>query len=135
MSEKTPATTSAPEPTEKRKTLQSANSMNQMTSQLSGKNTLKEFSQTFDYVIVFPMEEGGNLTPAAKYVCKELLAAGFEIFPYLSVQDDELIVMFRIPVSVLPSRYEGLKKSLTFLCISYFRFLSWPNSQIRSIIN
>lgn len=69
-------------------------------------HAVEEFSQTYDYCMVFPMkkvkDENGKRyeqTEAAKYCVTELLAAGFEIYPYPSVQDDELLVLIRCPVS------------------------------------
>lgn len=66
---------------------------------------IEEFSQTFDYCMVFPMkkvkDENGKhfeQTEAAKYCVSELLGAGFEIYPYNSVQGDELLVLIRCPV-------------------------------------
>ena len=66
---------------------------------------VEEFSQTYDYCMVFPMKkvktDSGKTfeqTDAAKYCVSELLAAGFEIYPYTSVQGDALIVLIRCPV-------------------------------------
>ncbi len=68
----------------------------------------QEFTASFDYVIVFPMIEvkkdnGGvrEQSPVAKHVMHAMLSAGLEIYPYLSVQDDELLVLFRCPLDVL----------------------------------
>ncbi len=64
-----------------------------------------EFTETFDYVIVFPMianKDGSNeQSPVARFVMHQMLGAGLEIYPYLSVQDDELLVLFRCPLIVL----------------------------------
>ncbi len=65
----------------------------------------KEFTQTFDYVIVFKMVEkkdgSSEQSPVARFVMHQMLGAGLEIYPYLSVQDDELLVLFRCPLNVL----------------------------------
>ncbi len=65
----------------------------------------KEFTQTFDYVIVFKMAENkdgsSEQSPVARFVMHQMLGAGLEIYPYLSVQDDELLVLFRCPLIVL----------------------------------
>jgi hypothetical protein len=61
----------------------------------------EEFSATFDYVIVFPLllvhgkREQNDIT---KHVMHTMLDRGFELYPYLSVQDDELICLIRCPV-------------------------------------
>jgi hypothetical protein len=64
---------------------------------------ISEFSATFDYVMVFKMDEDNNGVPsqsaAAKTCMNAMLSAGLEIFPYLSVQKDELYVLIRAPVS------------------------------------
>lgn len=57
-----------------------------------------EFSATFDYVMVFPMKDSDQ-TKVAKHCIHEMFNAGLELFPYLSVQDDELLVLIRCPVS------------------------------------
>ena len=72
-----------------------------------GKN-ITEFSGAFDFVIVFPMQEvteaDGSFrreqSDTAKHVMHAMLNAGLEIYPYLSVQDDELLVLFRAPVGI-----------------------------------
>ena len=81
--------------------LNSAHSMNNIRSSITS-GAPKEFTAAFDYVIVFPMVDGQQ-SPAAKDVMHELIAAGLEVFPYLSVQEDELLVLFRCPVSPFPS--------------------------------
>jgi len=64
----------------------------------------EELSAAYDMVMVFPME-GGNggyqQTPTAKFAVSEMNKAGLETFSYLSIQDDELIVLIRCPVSFL----------------------------------
>lgn len=62
----------------------------------------EELSAQYDYVMVFPMEgEPGSMkqTNVSKYCVQEITKAGLETFSYLSVQDDELIVLVRCPVS------------------------------------
>jgi hypothetical protein len=62
----------------------------------------EELSASYDYVLVFPMEgPPGQMkqTTAAKYAVREMERAGLETFSYLSVQNDELIVLVRCPVS------------------------------------
>jgi len=78
------------------------NAMSDSTSILR-KEELKEFSQTFEYVMVFPMVGDTKETQSvtAKYVIHKMLGAGFELYPYLSVQKDELIVLIRCPASYL----------------------------------
>lgn len=64
----------------------------------------EELSAQYDYVMVFPMEgEPGSLkqTKTAKFAVEEMNKAGLETFSYLSVQDDELIVLVRCPVSAI----------------------------------
>jgi hypothetical protein len=61
---------------------------------------VSEFSQTFDYVMVFPMN-GETQSEEARYCIGHMLAAQLEIFPYLSVQKDELLVLIRCPVRSL----------------------------------
>lgn len=72
-----------------------------------------EFSETYDYVMVFPMsekadkkknvdyDEGEEMKQSnvAKHCMSAMVARGLEIFPYLSVQSDELYVLVRCPVS------------------------------------
>lgn len=61
-----------------------------------------EFSAQFDYVMVFKMVDGPNgseQSVTAKNCINAMLTAGMEIFPYLSVQKDELYVLIRAPVS------------------------------------
>jgi hypothetical protein len=58
----------------------------------------KEFSQKYDYCIVFPMEADKTESAVAKHCIKEMIGAGLEIYPYLSVQEDELYVLIRTPV-------------------------------------
>jgi hypothetical protein len=57
-----------------------------------------EFSDGFDYVMVFPMKEV-HQTKVTKFCIHEIMEAGLEVFTFLSVQDDELLVLIRCPVS------------------------------------
>ena len=62
-----------------------------------------ELSAHYDYVMVFKLEQEENgqrkQTAAAKDCMKSMIAAGLEIFPYQSVQKDEMYVLIRAPVS------------------------------------
>lgn len=59
----------------------------------------RDFSCQFDYVIVFPLHgEEHRQSMEARHVVHTMLRAGLELFSYLSVQKDELIVLFRCPV-------------------------------------
>lgn len=69
----------------------------------------------YDYVMVFPMEgPAGQMkqSATAKFSVQEMHKAGLETFSYLSVQNDELIVLVRCPVS--PSNTKCVLKTLTF---------------------
>lgn len=62
----------------------------------------ENFSETFDYVLVFPMDKDEasgkySQSPVAKHCLHAMLDAGLEIYPYLSIQGDELYVLFRSP--------------------------------------
>lgn len=67
-----------------------------------GQVEINEFAQTFDYCMVFPMKKDSNgifqQSPVAKYCVQEMVNAGLECFPYLSVQGDEMLVLIRCPV-------------------------------------
>lgn len=59
-----------------------------------------EFLASYEYVIVFPMQDDRiTETLEARYCMQEMLRAGLEIFPYKSIQDDELLVLVRAGVS------------------------------------
>jgi hypothetical protein len=58
----------------------------------------EEFTDQFDYVMVFPLKNFTDESKETKHCLHEILAAGMEIYPYKSVQDDELIVLIRCPV-------------------------------------
>mmetsp|Transcript_27752 Transcript_27752/g.59816 ORF Transcript_27752/g.59816 Transcript_27752/m.59816 type:complete len:763 (-) Transcript_27752:195-2483(-) len=59
---------------------------------------VSEFSMLFDYVVVFEMV-GAEQSPVAKFVIHAMLSAGLEVFPYLSVQSDELYCLVRCPLA------------------------------------
>ncbi len=63
-----------------------------------------DLSAAYDYVMVFPMEGADSSvkkqSELSKSVMKIMEDAGLEIFPYLSVQDDELLVLIRCPVKL-----------------------------------
>lgn len=63
----------------------------------------KRFAAQFDMVIVFPVVEHAvnGQSHLARYVMHTMLTAGLEIFPFLSVQDDEIVVLIRCPVRSL----------------------------------
>ena len=56
------------------------------------------YSETFDYVMVFPLKDGVQ-SDYTKDTVHRMLEAGLEVFTYKSVQEDELLVMIRAPVS------------------------------------
>jgi hypothetical protein len=78
-----------------------------------------EFSNSYDYVMVFPLNGSSHefQSKVAKHAIHEMLDAGLELFTYRSVQDDELIVLIRCPVSSLFSL--SLFSHLVFLFFSY----------------
>jgi hypothetical protein len=73
----------------------------------------EELSAGYDYVLVFPMDGTPGAytqTAASKFVVDEMTKAGLETFSYLSIQDDELIVLVRCPVrSLFYLRFYNLK--------------------------
>lgn len=72
-----------------------------------------EFSMQFDYVAIFPWLPGD-----AKWKSNEefhivrmvrwIAESGLEIYPYLSVQDDELIVLIKAPPGLLEKYADGI---------------------------
>jgi hypothetical protein len=102
-------------------------------NEMATKSTLKhfgknEFSEQFDYVMVFKMVETDTQpeqSAAAKTCISAMLTAGLEVFPYLSVQKDELFVLIRAPVSY------GCCPCRKHLCVIYTRFhpRSWRSSR------
>lgn len=63
-----------------------------------------DFAETFDYVMVFPLKDLTTQTKECKHCLNAMLEAGLEIYPYKSVQDDELIVLVRAPVRLFRLR-------------------------------
>lgn len=63
----------------------------------------KTFTAQFDFVIVFPVVKHApkGQSHIARYVMHTMLNAGLELFPFLSVQDDEIVVLIRCPVRLL----------------------------------
>ncbi len=59
-----------------------------------------EFSSAFDYVMVFPMkgDQHQYQSNVSRHCINVMISAGLEVFPYLSVQNDELLVLIRAPV-------------------------------------
>lgn len=78
------------------------NAGNQNVAFPGTQETSCELSAHYDYVMVFKLETGENgqrrQTAAAKDCMKAMIAAGLEIFPYPSVQEDEIYVLIRAPV-------------------------------------
>jgi hypothetical protein len=60
-----------------------------------------EFSSQFDYVFIFPMLEKdySKQSPYAQHIADVFVNTGLELFSYLSVQNDELIILVKCPVS------------------------------------
>jgi hypothetical protein len=59
-----------------------------------------KFTGQYDYVMVFPInKDTGEQSNETKFCIHEILDAGLEIFPYKSIQEDELYVLIRCPVS------------------------------------
>ena len=76
--------------------------------ELKGMETViyaQDFHKMFDYVFVFPLilkiGFGYELTKESVEVTMQLKKYGAEVFPYLSVQKDELIVLIKFPTDVL----------------------------------
>ena len=59
-----------------------------------------DFAGEFDFVAVFPIEDGKQ-TDICKHFCQELLHAKFELFAYLSAQEDELYVLINATEDIL----------------------------------
>lgn len=85
----------------KRKSATAVYGYNDARSSLVVNHDSNDFSSTYDYVLVFPMggENHDEQTKYAKYCIHNMMAAGLEVFTYLSVQYDELLVLIRAPVS------------------------------------
>lgn len=66
----------------------------------------KDFSDTYDFVMVFSLDVPGNLEMQSnhmKHCIAQMLKAGLEIYPYPSVQEDEAIILIRVPEDILAS--------------------------------
>ena len=66
----------------------------------------QEFSAGYDYVMVFPLDGEKDVKPkkqsdAARGIVKLMTDAGLEVFSYLSVQDDEMLVLIKAPVRII----------------------------------
>lgn len=96
------------------------NFYNGVKTVLSSKNVEnKDFLAKFSYCMVFPLQqktrsnadmtsdpeyivhEGFKQTDACKDICHTMVNVGLEIFPYLSIQEDELIVLITAKDEVL----------------------------------
>lgn len=64
------------------------------------------FASRFDYVIIFKMEGDHykEQSITAKHCIRSMVEADLEVYTYLSVQEDELIVMVTCGVSSALSR-------------------------------
>lgn len=80
--------------------IQSNFSVNMEMSNSSAPAGAGEFAQEFDYVAVFKMEKGKQ-SPVAQHFCQSLIKGKFEIFSYMSKQEDELIVLINATEGVL----------------------------------
>lgn len=67
-----------------------------------------DFASQYDYVFVFNMDlvkdrDDGvrEQSIAAKHCIYSMLQAGLDIYPYLSMQEDELIVLVKASVSLI----------------------------------
>ena len=69
-------------------------------SQTGGSSDATDFASQFEYVMVFPYKDGKE-SDFSRFTCQLLLKAGLELFPYLSVQKDELIVLITCKDEVL----------------------------------
>jgi hypothetical protein len=71
---------------------------------LQGADDPYEFSHFFDYVMVFKMlgKQYDTQSKLAKYCIHQMMKVGLEIYPYLSIQNDELILLIRASVSEIP---------------------------------
>jgi hypothetical protein len=85
---------------------------------------IQDFYQSFEYTMVFPMimEDGSDFDPKdpdsavqsneAKYVINTMLHVGFKVYTFLSVQKDELYVLFTAPQSILGSFADAINFKL-----------------------
>eukprot|EP01040_Poterioochromonas_malhamensis_P012080 gene12080-13202_t len=70
-----------------------------------------ELSNKYDYCMVFKLEgvDGSyKQSDVAKYCVKKMLEKGLELFSYLSVQRDELIVLIRCPPAIMKKFADNL---------------------------
>jgi hypothetical protein len=58
-----------------------------------------ELANAYDYCMVFKLVEGKQ-TDYAKYIVNKMKEAKLEVFSFLSVQRDELLVLIRAPVNL-----------------------------------
>lgn len=96
---------------------------NNTLSTLTAAQESTDFAGTYDYVMVFPMKGDNHdaQTKWAKHCIHEMLSAGLEVFPYLSVQFDELLVMIRCPVRNIQKFYTFYSFANSFfLLFSFF---------------
>lgn len=81
-----------------------------------------EFTEQFDYAMVFKTVEGKDGSSSQSAACKTclnaMLTAGLEAFPYLSCQKDEVYVLIRAPVSFAEPAFAEL--SLPFTTFFFF---------------
>ena len=74
----------------------------------------------YEYVIVFPMvagegpEDGHKQSNFAKWCVSKMLNANFQVYTFLSLQRDELFVLFTVPPETLYSFAEKVKYPLEF---------------------
>jgi len=73
------------------------------TRLLKSKHIDEEFSSLFDFVAVFPVAEDGTQTPVCKHCIAAFLRAKFDVFVYLSVQEDEIYVLLKCPKEIVRS--------------------------------
>jgi hypothetical protein len=57
-----------------------------------------EKTSLYDYCMVFKLSESSQQTDYSKFIVKQMLEAGLDLFCYWSVQRDEIIVLIRCPV-------------------------------------
>jgi len=86
-----------------------------------------DFAGQYDYVFVFKMlkydSNPGVLeqSDSAKHCIHRMLEAGLEVFPYLSVQQDELMVLVRC--SVRNYLHHFICKNYFIILIHYFTII------------
>lgn len=72
-----------------------------LTRQLSLAMKNTDFLKKFDYVMVFPLNKDKTQTPHCKFCIDHMLEADFQVYTYLSVQEDKLFVLITVPISIL----------------------------------